>query len=297
MSRIPRLFHFVFGLREQRRPFHLAYYLCLESCRAVNRPDAIYFYYHHEPFGRYWELARRFVTPVQVALDPLVNGFEYADPEIARYRYAHHADFIRLEQLLERGGVYADIDTIFVKPFPEQLWDHAFVLGREGDVVPAPGQAPQPSLCNALIMSEPGSKFGRIWLEQMRETFDGSWSGHSTLLPERLRQRWPDLLHIEPQRTFYHYAWTREGIQRLFEGLDTDLDGVISIHLWSHLWWSWRRRDFSSFHAGRMSERHIARMDTTYNVIARPHLPPRLTFAERLRWKARESIHLLSSPH
>src|SRR5262245_1997343 len=55
MSRIPRLFHFVFGLREQREPFHLVFYLCLASCRAVARPERMYFYYHHEPWGRYWE--------------------------------------------------------------------------------------------------------------------------------------------------------------------------------------------------------------------------------------------------
>lgn len=91
--------------------------------------------------------------------------------------------------MLDRGGVYADIDTIFVNPFPERLWEQPFVLGWEGDVVPATGEAPRPSLCNALIMAEPGAAFGRLWLEEMRAAFDGSWSAHSTPLPERLRQR------------------------------------------------------------------------------------------------------------
>src|SRR5262249_46921154 len=70
MSRIPRLFRFVFGLREQREPFHLVFYLCLASCRAVARPERMYFYYHHEPWGRYWELAKGFLTPVHVPLEP-----------------------------------------------------------------------------------------------------------------------------------------------------------------------------------------------------------------------------------
>jgi hypothetical protein len=43
---IPNQFHFVFGLRKQREPFHLAHYLCLESCRCVNQPESIRFYYH-----------------------------------------------------------------------------------------------------------------------------------------------------------------------------------------------------------------------------------------------------------
>jgi hypothetical protein len=40
---IPNQFHFIFGLRKQREPFHLAHYLCLESCRRVNQPESIRF--------------------------------------------------------------------------------------------------------------------------------------------------------------------------------------------------------------------------------------------------------------
>jgi hypothetical protein len=291
-ARIPRTFHFVFGLREQREPFHLAFYLCLESCRAVNRPDRIFFHYHHEPWGRYWELVRPHLTLVRVPLDPFVSGFAYANPAVARYRYAHQSDFIRLEKVLEHGGVYADIDTLFVNPFPDRLFSESFVLGREGDVVPSPGEPAEPSLCNALIMSEPGAEFGRRWLEEMPLAFDGTWSRHSTLLPERLRQRHPDLVRVEPQRTFYKHAWTREGLGTLLEGLDRDFTGVVSMHLWSHLWWARGRRDFSSFHAGRLTERRVARVDTTYNVAARPHLPPPARPVERLRTLVSEGLRL-----
>ena len=43
---IPRTFHFVFGLKPQTEPFHLMYYLCLASCLAVERPQAVVL--HHE---------------------------------------------------------------------------------------------------------------------------------------------------------------------------------------------------------------------------------------------------------
>ncbi len=292
MTRIPRTFHFVFGLREQTEAFHLAFYLCLESCRAVNAPEAIYFYYHHQPWGPYWDLAREFVTPVRVPLDPFVSGYRYADAGVARYSYAHHSDFIRLERLLEAGGVYADIDTIFVAPFPERLWEMPFVLGREADVVPRAGAPPQASLCNAVIMAEPGAEFGRRWLGGMKKAFDGTWSAHSTLLPAQLQARHPDLLHIEAQRTFYRFAWTVEGIASLLEGCESNLEGVVSIHLWSHLWWSRRRRDFSSFHAGCLTEKHIATVDTTYNILARRHLPPRRSVRERWWSTARTALRL-----
>jgi len=56
--RIPARFHFVFGLAPQTEPFHLVDYLCLESCRVVNRPESITLCYHHEPYGPYWDLIK-----------------------------------------------------------------------------------------------------------------------------------------------------------------------------------------------------------------------------------------------
>jgi FkbM family methyltransferase len=70
---------------------------------------------------------------------------------------------------------------------------------------------------------------------------------------------------------------TREGLNTLLAGLDTDNEGVVSFHLWSHLWWSRRRRDFCRFHAGRLTEEFVRNVDTTYNVVARNYLPPRET--------------------
>jgi hypothetical protein len=123
-------------------------------------------------------------------------------------------------------------------------------------------------------MSRPGAEFGRRWQAAMAGAFDGSWSAHSTGLPYRLSQAHPALIHVEPSRTFYRHMWTRDGLRTLLEGRDPDTDGVVSMHLWAHLWWDWRRRDFSTFHAGRLTEDFIRRVDTTYTLAARPFLPP-----------------------
>ena len=273
-SRIPNRFHFVFGLEKQTDPFHLAHYLCLESCRVINRPEKMYFYYCHEPYGRYWELIKDKLEPVRVALDDFVSGFSYKDRTIEPYKYAHHSDFIRLEKLIEHGGMYADIDTLFVSRIPDGLHEKSFVLGRENDIVCQTTGVRRRSLCNAFIMSEKNAPFATKWLEQMRDFFDGSWSNHSTLLPQQLSEKHPDIIHIEPPRTFYRHMWTREGIATLFEGCDTDFAGVVSMHLWSHLWWSRKRRDFSNFHAGLLTEEYVRAASTTYAVAARPFLPP-----------------------
>lgn len=271
-GRIPRQFHFVFGLKRQWRPFHLLHYLCLESCWQVNRPEKIYFHHDRLPHGRYWDRIRDRLTLVKVGEDAGVAAFEYRDRGINPYRYAHHSDFIRLRQLNRYGGIYADIDTLFVNPYPDRLFEHEYVLGREGDIRDVATGELRPSLCNALIMARPGARFGELWLERSREAFDGSWSNHSTLLPYRLSQEHPDWVHLEPPRSFYPYMWTIEDIRTLFEGCETDWEGAYSIHLWSHLWWSRRRRDFSRVHAGRFTERYIRTVDTTFNLVARRFL-------------------------
>jgi len=280
-ARIPNIFHFVFGLKKQTEPLHLVYYLCLRSCLEINQPEKIYFYIQHEPYGYYWELIKPELTLVPIEPNSFVSNFHYEDSQLPQYSYAHHSDFIRLEKLLERGGVYADMDTIFVQKLPDQLFEHPFVLGRERDIIDPNTGKSTPSLCNAFIMSEPGSKFGELWLEKMTEAFDGTWSNHSTLLPRRLAEQNPEQIHVEPIRSFHGFDASSDGLFALFEDWHKDLDGIYSVHLCSHLWWASRRVDFTGFHAGMISERQIQIRETTYNLLARPFIPERPLHQQR----------------
>ena len=276
-STIPRIFHFVFGLREQNEPFHLAHYLCLESCRRVNRPQAIWFHYANEPYGPLWERIKPHLTLRPVVREPLPQAAYQGSAEgrliaDAGWSYAHEADFIRLKVLLAHGGVYADIDTIFVAPLPEHLYAYPCVLGDEGALPDARGVL-RPSLCNALIAAAPASPFIARWLEQSYGAFDGKWTSHSCQLATRLWEAHPELVHVVPRQYFYRHPWTPAGMQALFERRDPDLRDVFSLHLCSHLWWDAQRTDFTTFHAGLLTEDYVQNADTTYAVLARPYLP------------------------
>jgi hypothetical protein len=274
-ERIPNQFHFVFGLKRQWFPFHLMFYLCLESCIRVNRPERIFFYYRYEPYGRYWNSIKDKLTLVRVEPVAAVKRARYRDRLIYLYRYAHHADFIRLEKLVEHGGIYADMDTLFLNPLPERLLSESFVLGDEGEVLcPNTGRL-RASLCNALILARKEAPFGRLWLSRMGAAFDGTWSNHSCFLPQDLSVQHPELIHVEPSRSFYPCKPSREGLRQLFEERGSDLNGAYSVHLWNHLWASRWRHDFSDFHAGQLTEKFIRNVDTTYNVAARRFLAGR----------------------
>jgi FkbM family methyltransferase len=277
-ARIPRHFHFIFGLRPQTEPFHVMHYLCLESCRQVHRPDRITLYYHHLPYGPYWDAIAPHLHLERVALNSFVSGFRYPDPSFKPLRYAHHADFLRLEKLVEHGGVYADIDTLFVRPLPSELFEESFVIGRESDVWHPIKKDSEQSLCNAFLMAEPNAPFAVRWLAGMRDAFDGTWSNHSTLLPRRIAAAMEAEgntgVRIEPPDSFYAYPASPQGIFDLFEGSALPA-ARYSIHLWEHLWRDRKRQDFSLFHQGLLTEEWVRASGAPYAQLAKPFLPPK----------------------
>lgn len=277
---IPNQYHFVFGLKPQTEAFHIAHYLCLASCLEVNQPQQVHFHYCHEPYGRWWDAIRESLALHRLQPETfLVNHPGYLGHEEGRLirslglDYAHHADFIRLKLLLEHGGIYADMDTLFVNPLPSSMLQESFVVAEEEPPLAAGRGTDGRSVCNAVILAEPNAPFGVRWLEEMYEVFDGSWSRHSCRALTELTSRYPDEVCVAPQRYFFKHPCTREGIRTLLEGLDADFEDVYSLHLWAHAWWELGRRDFSNFDAGRLCESYIRSVDTTYNIVARRFLP------------------------
>jgi glycosyltransferase involved in cell wall biosynthesis len=272
---IPRIVHFVFGLREQTEPFHLLHAVAIESARRYLAPEEIHFHYKELPWGPHFERVRPHLTMHEVDLVPEILGTDY-DPDVVpdRYHYAHHADFIRLNALIEYGGVYADIDTVFVAEFPDILFEAPFVIGQEGEVTdPRTGEL-RPSLCNALLMSEPGSEFATRWRDEMPSWLDGSWSNHSGFLAHELAGKLADKVRVEPRETFFPFSFTPDGLAALLEREEPLPPGALSVHLWAHLWWERDRLDFSGVHAGRLTAPQLARARTTLASLVRPFLPP-----------------------
>jgi glycosyltransferase involved in cell wall biosynthesis len=271
---IPRVAHFVFGLKEQDEPFHFLHYASLESCRRVLQPDRIYLHHKWRPWGPWWERIRPHATAVEVDLAKEVLAAEYVPGRVPpEYRYAHHADFIRLDALIEHGGVYADLDTIFLRRFPEELFEAPFVIGRERPVRDELTGEMRGSLCNALLMSEPGAQFARAWRAQMADELNGTWSNHSGFLPERLSSQMSTHVRVEPEVSFFPFPSSRNGLSQLLEQRLPVPGAALSVHLWAHLWWDRGRRDFSRAHAGWCTPPFLGRARTTLAEIVRPYLP------------------------
>ena len=116
--------HFVFGMKIQSEAFLFSYYIAVYSAYLINKPDIIYFYYHYESYGTWYDKLKLIPNIKLVKIDiPTHIG----NKEIKKT--AHKADCVRMNMLFDKGGIYLDIDTICVKPW-KHLLNEDVILGK-----------------------------------------------------------------------------------------------------------------------------------------------------------------------
>ena len=217
-EKIPNIIHFVFGLKPQEEEFCFVYYLSVLSAYIVNRPKIIYFYYHYEPYGKWWERLKEKIKVLK--LEKILLPTHIGKKKIIHF--AHKADWVRMNKLYEKGGIYMDIDTITFKPYKDLL-KYNTVLGYE--------IKSKDLICNAFMMTIPKSDFFTIWLKDYEKNFipDG-WGEASIHLPGKINKKYPFYANVlTPEYFFRPYA--TEG-DKIFQK-DVDIDkNLITLHLW-----------------------------------------------------------------
>jgi len=217
---IPNIVHFVY-IKE--RPWKLHHYLSVKSATRLN-PEKINIWLDKEPEGEWWELTKPLVELHFVDPPTEIFGTPITQP-------AHKSDVIRLQVLLEYGGIYADTDTIFVKPFNDIL-NNKFVLGQQG-VDGCEG------LCPAVILSEKDSTFGQYWLAGFNEHFKGgppgsdTWCTHSVHYPLWLSKQ-PHMVNeitTLKHEAFFWPLYHQPHVEALFEQ-NHIFNNAYSHHLW-----------------------------------------------------------------
>ena len=286
MTRIPKILHYCFGMAPDfgGKPWSLIHYVSVASAIRHIRPDAVYLYYEYEPSGPWWDLTKPLVTPVKVDAPREVFGRPVSHP-------AHRADVVRLQKLIEMGGIYLDADVLVQRSF-DDLLDNSAVLGREGF------DDADPKMANAIILAEPNAPFLLRWFDEYR-TFrgdEGFWNEHSVVIPARLAANFPDEITVLSPTAFFWPLWTDDHIHWLFNSADPipALDTYAN-----HLWESFAWRDYLA----DLTPGEARRKETNFHRWARPYLEglpddlgrPRLArqlkkSAGRLRRAARELL-------
>lgn len=248
---IPNIFHFCYGFAQDfgGKPFSLVHYLAIKSVYETNKPDKIFFHYKYEPEGEWWEKSEKIIEKVYTEPPDEIFGNKL-------YHVAHKSDIVRLNILIETGGIYLDLDTITKKSF-QPLLNYHFVIGKQGRIR-------NMGLCNAVMLSEKKSEFLKIWLSNY-ESFrskgkDKYWAEHSVKLPSLLAAKHPNLLHIEPYDSFHYPLYYPLSLRKMFVGC-YKFPNAYCHHLWEG--GSWEK------YLSKLSEEDIMNRDSTYNLIAR----------------------------
>ena len=233
---IPNIIHYIFGLKEQTEPFSFIYYMSIYSAFLINKPDIIFFHYQYEPYGYWWDKAKKYVKLNYVNCDNISWG------EKKIYKYAHKADKLRLDILLKYGGIYMDIDTITYKPYKDLL-EYDFVIGiQEENYEPKNITL----YCNAILMAKKDSLFIKRWIDSYEKNFNpDGWCEASVHLPYYVLKFLDkkDLantkIKIVQKEVFYYPSY--DNVEEIFEEIIKDGDinepkideNLITLHLWN----------------------------------------------------------------
>jgi len=223
MTSIPNEYHVIFlgsGSQAASKPFSLIHYLAIASCQHVNGSDLINFYYDRQPSGLWFERAKPYLRLVHVDPPDHIFGNPLSHP-------AHKADVLRLQILLEKGGIYLDTDVISVRPFAD-LRDFDVVLGREYGV----------GLCNAVILAKAEAVFLEEWLSSYRSFSGKEWNTHSVKVPQELAHRRAADVHILDHRKFFWPMYWAEDFAAftLRPGSRFSAESYC-VHLWASITW------------------------------------------------------------
>ena len=207
--------HFVFGMEKQTKDFLFCHYISVNSAYIINNPDIIYFYYHYEPYGIWWNKLKLIPS---IKLEKIDVPIKIGSKKINKT--AHKADWVRMNMLYDKGGVYLDIDTICVKPW-HHLLNKDVVLGKEFP----------DGICNAIMFTKPKSDFFKLWLNNYEKYFNpDGWREASIELPEKLATKFSNLITLLEPDVFFLPNWTEP--QKIFVDNKKIPENLISLHLW-----------------------------------------------------------------
>lgn len=246
---IPNRLHYV-HLSNDGRQWQIHHHLSVKSAYVRGGFDKISIWVDKEPEGKWWEKTKPLVELNFIEPPKEIFGKSITQP-------AHKSDVIRLQVLLEYGGVYVDTDTIFVKSF-KPLLNNKFVLGQQ-NINGSEG------LCPAVILSEVNSTFGQHWLAGFKDSFGGgppgstTWCTHSVQYPLWLSKQIPEEITILNHETFFWPLYHQNHIEWMFIE-EHQFTNAYSHHLWE---------SSGKIYLKEMTEEKIKTQNTTFTQITK----------------------------
>jgi tetratricopeptide (TPR) repeat protein len=213
---IPNTVHFVWLTGPNSREFSFINYLAVRAAHTRQEGARVLMHVNAEPVGNInWERIRPYVE--MVGVDPPTTFNDYALTHVQ-----YQSDVLRLQILLEHGGIYLDTDMLLIRPV-----DIAYV----GDCVLSPDTLENPRSINAgIIMAAPGSPFIRRWLDAFE--VNKTWAFGAVVLPWELIQEDDTGVVLTSADDFLPFGWKDKSILTP-EG---NFSHAYCVHMWETIW-------------------------------------------------------------
>ncbi|XP_066267614.1 uncharacterized protein [Branchiostoma lanceolatum] len=186
---VPNEVHFVwFDGASRGSNFEFRHFLSVKAAWDNVGADKVYFHTDASFDGVWWDrvIERENVKIVPEKPSESLDGVPVKIPD-------HQELATALDILHGRGGIYLNIDVIGLKSF-EPLRHYDVTMGRSAQ-----------GLSSAVICSQPGSEFIKLWTDSFREFGEGKWDAFASEKPFLLANENPNLVRIEEYSLFRPY--------------------------------------------------------------------------------------------
>ncbi|TKB70431.1 MAG: hypothetical protein E8D45_13155 [Nitrospira sp.] len=183
------------------------------------------------PRGVVLQDANEILSRTQVFKDRVLDSF------------ANFSDIFRYKLLLERGGYWADADTICLRPF-DFPQEYVFAMERTQEGTDESTKYGPALVCGGVIKAPPGSAIMRMLYEASLEKASGPyewWELGPPMINEAV-SKFGLAQFVVPAKTFVPINWW-DWEDILSDRLSTRLKlrwnlmpGVYAVHLWNSMW-------------------------------------------------------------
>jgi hypothetical protein len=216
---VPKIVHFTWYSRsDNKRSLRFHHYISVLAALTFIQPDKIMFWYERTPEGDWWNKIKG-IMENKTKLEMIQKDGPKSIYDNPINTEEHMSDLVRLEALINHGGIYMDLDVITLRPL-DDLLKHDVTIGYEKSDY----------LCNGFMMAKPKAPFLKLWWAEYVTFDDKQWNYHSVKLPGILAKNYPDLVHTEWD-TIDRPNWEE---RRLIynAGVKYDWSKNYAMHLW-----------------------------------------------------------------
>lgn len=262
---IPKILHFIY-FRENKKsfPFMMSHYLSMKSNIEVLKPEKVMFWTNDAPYERNWfrQILTEYGEKIEIKHTAIIS--EYKGRHIPHL--SHSADVMKALIVRDFGGIYSDLDSIAINPFPDDFYNSNVPI-----MCPEVFKNEMLGLCMGFFLAPLGSKFFELILDEYADyTPNCEWGEYAVIRPLKIYNENKDLVRVLSEKSFEPIYLNYPDREDMFH-LDrfNRVKDAYQVHLWENI-----NKNTLKY----LSPRTIKETNSTFAQVTRRFLPEKIDF-------------------